>query len=280
MTMHASLTAAEIGDRIRARVARSWDAAAGDGLQIGSPQTAITGIVTSWTPSLGILGRAVAAGANMVVTRECPFWSREAEVRGYSGAGQTATRADMAKDAAFIAKRRFIEEHRLVLWRLSAHWDARVAAKPVSALARALGWQRFERGAAGRYALPPTTIGALAADIQRWLDVRGLRVLGAAEARVRTVALSRGLLLVRDVQRILSAGDVDLFVAGEPVEWEAFPYVADLVTAGRTRGMILLGHAVSEEPEQAEVASWLTAVVPEVRVRHIPAGEPFTQVRA
>jgi hypothetical protein len=39
--------------------------------------------------------------------------------------------------------------------------------------------------------------------------------------------------------------------------------------------MILLGHAVSEEPELAEAAAWLETLVPEVPVRHLPAGEPF-----
>ena len=176
---------------------------------------------------------------------------------GLLGAGATATRAGMANDPTFAFKQRYIDEHGLVLWRLSAHWDTRVAAQPVAALARALGWERFARQPAGRYVVPATTIGALAGDVQRRLSVRGLRVLGAPDAPVARVALSHGFLLVPDVETILHAGEVDLFVAGEPVEWEAFPYVADLVTAGRTRGMILLGHCVSEEPELAAVAAWL-----------------------
>jgi len=278
--MPSTLTAQQIGDRIRARVTPSWDSAAGDGLQAGRADTVVTGIVTAWTPSIDVLRRAVAARANLVITRECPYWSREADVKGYSGAGVTATRASMAKDPTFAFKQRYIDEHGLVLWRLSANWDERVAAQPVASLARALGWETFARAPAGRYVIPTKTIGALAADIQRRLTVRGLRVLGAPDAPVARVALSRGFLLVAEVQKILRAGDVDLFVAGEPVEWEAFPYVADLVTAGRTKGMILLGNCVSEEPELAGLATWLTTLVPEAPVRFMPAGEPFTAFRA
>lgn len=210
--MPPTLTAQQIGDRIRARVAPSWDAAAGDGLQAGRSDTVVTGIVTAWTPSIDVLRRAVAAHAKLVITRECPFWSREAEVKGYSGAGETATRAGMAKDPTFVFKQRYIDEHGLVLWRLSAHWDARVAAHPVAALARALGWKTFAQEPAGRYVVPATTIGALAGDIQRRLSVRGLRVLGAPDAPVTRVALSRGFLLVPEVQTILRAGAVDVFV--------------------------------------------------------------------
>jgi len=278
--MPGTVTAQQIGDRIRAHVAPAWDATAGDGLQAGRPDTVVTGIATAWTPSIEVLRRAAAAHANLVITRECPFWSREAEVKGYSGAGDTAKRADMVKDQTFVFKQKYIDEHGLVLWRLSSHWDARVAAHPVAALARKLGWEAFAREAAGRYTLAPTTVGALAGAIQRRLSVCGLRVVGAPDAPVSRVALSRGFLLVPDVQKMLRAGEVDLFVAGEPVEWEAFPYVADLVTAGRAKGMILLGNAVSEEPELADVAAWLETLVPEVPVRFMPAGEPFTAIRA
>jgi putative NIF3 family GTP cyclohydrolase 1 type 2 len=273
-----ALTAQQVGDRIRARIASSWDVAAGDGLQAGRPDTVVTGVATAWTPSIDVLRRAVDAHANFVVTRECPFWSRETEMQGYSGAGATATRAGMATDPTFAFKQRYIDEHGLVLWRLASHWDAHVAPNPVGALARALGWESFARQPAGRYTIPSTTIGALAATIQRRLSVRGLRVLGAPDAPVSRVALSRGFLLVPEVQKIVRGGDVDVCVAGEPVEWEAFPYIADLVTAGRTKGMILLGHAVSEEPELADVAKWLETVVPEVPVRFVPAGEPFTAI--
>jgi putative NIF3 family GTP cyclohydrolase 1 type 2 len=271
-----TLTAQQIGDRIRARVTSSWNATAGDGLQAGHPETPVTGIVTAWTPSIDVLRRAVAAHANFVVTRECPFWSREAEVRGYSGASQTATRAGMAHDPTFVFKQRYIDEQRLVIWRLASNWDARVATRPVGALARALSWEAFAREPAGRYVVPKTTVAALAADIQRRLLVHGQRVVGAPDASVSRIALSRGFLLVPDVQKTLHAGDVDLFVAGEPVEWEAFPYVADLMAAGRVKGMILLGNAVSEEPELGDVATWLKTLVPELPVQFMPAGEPFT----
>jgi putative NIF3 family GTP cyclohydrolase 1 type 2 len=278
--MATPLTAQQIGARIRARVTPSWDARWGDGLQAGLAETIVSGIATAWTPSLDVLRRAVAQRANLIVTRECPFWSREADVKGYSGAGVTARRENMTPDATFAFKQKYIDEHGLVLWRLSAHWDARVAAHPVAALARALGWEQVAREPSVRYTLPAITLRGLAAEVRRRLSIHGLRVVGAPEATVSRVALSRGLLTVPDVQEMLRHGDVDVLVAGEPVEWEAFPYVADLMTAGRAKGMILLGHEVSEEPELSDVAKWLTTLVPEVPVSFIPAGEPFTAIPA
>ena len=44
---------------------------------------------------------------------------------------------------------------------------------------------------------------------------------------------------------------------------------------GRRKGLILMGHDVSEERGMQECASWLKAFVPEVPIEFIPAGEPF-----
>jgi putative NIF3 family GTP cyclohydrolase 1 type 2 len=269
------IAAAEIVSRIQTRLGVTWDATAGDGLQAGRPDTPVTGIATAWTPSLDVLRRAVAVGANLIVTRECAFWSREAEIKGYSGAGATTTRKDMATDPTFAFKRSFIEANNLVLWRLSGNWDARQGDAQLANLVTALGWQTYQTDRPGRFTLPPMSLSALTSRIRTALGARALRVLGDPAAPVRTVALTHGFLLVPEVQRLVHDAQVDVIVGGEPVEWEAFPYVADLVTAGRAKGMILLGHAVSEEPGSDAVANWLKTIVPEVAVRFLPSGEPF-----
>jgi hypothetical protein len=68
---------------------------------------------------------------------------------------------------------------------------------------------------------------------------------------------------------------VDVVVTGEPVEWEAFPYCEDWISAGKGKAMILLGSEVSEEPGSVEVAAWLKSFISEVPVEWLPAGEPF-----
>ena len=274
-TAQNPITVADVASRIHASLGVAWNAAAGDGLQAGRPDTPVTGIATAWTPSLDVLRRAVTAGANMIVTRECAFWSRETAITGYSGAGATTTRKDMTADPTFAFKQSFIEKNDLALWRLSGNWDARQDDAQLANLVTALGWQTYQADRPGRVTLPRTSMSDLAARIRTALGARALRVLGDAAAPIRTVALTHGFLLVPEVQTIVRDASVDVIVGGEPVEWEAFPYVADLVTAGRVKGMILLGHAVSEEPGSRAVAEWLATLVTEVPVRFLPAGEPF-----
>lgn len=61
-------------------------------------------------------------------------------------------------------------------------------------------------------------------------------------------------------------GPTDTFKAG----------VADSAnTAGQRKGMIIIGHWVSEDQGMRLTADWLKSFVPEVPVQWIPAGDPF-----
>ena len=42
--------------------------------------------------------------------------------------------------------------------------------------------------------------------------------------------------------------DADLVFTGEQREWEGLYYAHDVVASGGPKGVIVLGHAVSEEP--------------------------------
>jgi hypothetical protein len=68
---------------------------------------------------------------------------------------------------------------------------------------------------------------------------------------------------------------VDAIVAGEVREWESVEYARDVVAAGGMKGLILLGRIVSEEPGMNVCAQWLETIVPEVRTRSIPVGDPY-----
>jgi len=47
------------------------------------------------------------------------------------------------------------------------------------------------------------------------------------------------------------------------------------VAAGQNKALILLGHAISEDPGMEECAMWLKTFLPGVPVEFVPAGDPF-----
>jgi hypothetical protein len=69
--------------------------------------------------------------------------------------------------------------------------------------------------------------------------------------------------------------DVEAVVVGESREWETVLYAVDAAAQGRRKGLIVIGHDLSEEAGMRECADWLRGFVTEVPVEFLPAGEPF-----
>lgn len=259
----AAITAQQAIDRIRARVGVPWRETTVDTFKAGDPQTPITGIATTVMATLAVLRQAAAAGRNLIVTCEPAFYAANDDP------------GPRAADPVYRAKQAFIAEHRLIIWRFSDHWSARVPNEFASALADTLGWTK--RRTADHplvYAIPPSTLGSLTAQVRTGLGVRGgLRVIGKPDLPVRRVLVSPG---TTDLQTTIdNLTHADVVVSGEPREWEAVEYVFDTAAAGQAKGMIAVGRVVSEEPGMRACAAWLRTVIPEVPVEAISIGDPY-----
>lgn len=279
--MQKQITAQQVVDRIAENLGRPWTAAGADVFHAGDPESPVTGIATSFTPSLEVLRRAVAEKKNMIITRQPPYW-HDRFSRGYSGSGAAARDEQLHGDATYRIKHDYITENHLILWRFRDNWDARMPDGQLRGLAEALGWTgRQKTEGSPFFTLPAVPLEDLAKDIRERLKASTLRVIGDPGIQVSRVALSHGLCLVPDVRELLKQEpDLDAIVIGEPVEWEASPYFADLTALGQKKGMIILGHLVSEEPGSGEVARWLQTFIDEVPVKWIPSDEPFWLARA
>jgi putative NIF3 family GTP cyclohydrolase 1 type 2 len=279
----------ELIERIQKNVGVPWQSQRSDGFSdgilLGSPDQSVTGIVTTFTPTLDNLRKAITSGKNTIICREAPFYSRGERAPLFWRNGPAPSKELIDNDAVCRAKQEFISRNNLVIIRFFDNWDARESDGQLRGLAGELGWQHFHL-ATGKgtdeydprnvyFRLPTTSLGDLADDINGKLKIRGLRVIGNASSSVDKVALTHGILLVADAERILREPDVDVVIAGDAVEWEAAPYFQDLVVAKKTKGLILLGDEASEEPGSGQVAEWLKSFVREVPVAWIPAGGPF-----
>jgi putative NIF3 family GTP cyclohydrolase 1 type 2 len=81
-----------------------------------------------------------------------------------------------------------------------------------------------------------------------------------------------------EVMAAVGRDDVDVLVTGEINAWEVCEYVRDANRAGHPRGLIVLGHAVSEEAGMAYLVEWLRERVPGVPAHQVPTGEPLRAV--
>jgi len=277
--MIKELTAQQIIDRIRVECGDTWRTSAADVFNCGNPDTIITGIVTSYTPSIDVLQRAVTAGKNLLITQQPAFY------------GETG--AYLAKDPAYLFKKEFIEKNNLVIWRFYDNWMARRMDGQLLGLAKALGWEKYhlppdrrESAAAfddpayastnNYFILPETSLREIIPYIEQKLDIKGIRVIGDPATKIRKVAVSHGMFQFSQLLRFLSVPDVDLILVAEAIEWESPEYFRDLLTwKGNDKAMILLGREASEDPGYGVVASWLKTFIPEVPIEWFSAGEPF-----
>jgi putative NIF3 family GTP cyclohydrolase 1 type 2 len=289
LIMANPITAEGLMDRIQKNLGVPWQSQRADGISdgvfLGDPDTPVTGIVTTFTPTLDVLRRAVSSGKNTIICRETPFYSRGERQPLFYRNGPAPSKEVIEKDAVYRVKRDFIDQNKLVIIHFFDNWEARKTDGQLRGLAMALGWDKFHsrmkrnsepyRPGDVYFVLPRVSLNDLARSIRDTLKIRGMRLIGNPQSQVSKVAVTHGLLLVADLEQILKEPGVDVVVGGEPVEWEAGPYFQDLVTAGQSKGLILVGDEASEEPGSGEVATWLKTFIDEVPIQWIPAGEPF-----
>ena len=261
-----SLSAQQVAEHIRASVGVSWRAQTTDGFKAGDPSTPVTGIATTVMATTDVLRRAAASGQNFIVTQEPLFYSANDDP------------GNRAKDPVYLAKQAVIDEHRLVVWRFSEHWNARQPNEAARALAATLKWTGSELADTPQiYRIPEMTLGSLVAQIRSRLPVRGgLRMVGQPGLRVRTVYLAPGTTSLASA--VTSLQNADVILAGEPREWEAIPYTLDTWSADRGKGLVSVGRVVSEGPSMQACAAWLRALLPEVRVEAMSALDPYWSI--
>jgi hypothetical protein len=266
----AAVTPQEIVDRVKKAVGVAWRPETVDTFKAGDPGTVVAGIATTSLPTMAVLRRVVDAGANLVITSGPTFYSKADSATPPAGRG-----TGPVPDKVRAAKADFIRTHNLVVWRFSDHWRLRTPNPFAEGLTEILGWpQPVSTDGPARVSIPGMTLDALAAHMKGRLQAAGgIRVIGDPQLNVRNVGLLPGSSAIQASLGLLPA--VDVIVAGEVREWEAVEYVRDTVTAGRRKGLVLLGRILSEDPGMRLCAGWLKGIVPEVAATWIPAGDPY-----
>jgi putative NIF3 family GTP cyclohydrolase 1 type 2 len=258
------ITAGEIIDRIKKNLGSPWrDATYRDTFKFGGPDTVVKGIATTVFCSFDLVRRASAAGLNMIVPHEVTYWNDRDDVSIVSG------------DPLYKTKVDFMREHDIVVFRIHDHMHAQRPDFTYVGLARELGLTKYETAPnSHRFVVPETTLGALAAHLQKQSGARALRVVGDPSAKISRIQLGVGY-----ATPAVNNPEVDVVISGEQQEadgaLDSAAYVLDAATLGIAKGWIMLGHAISEEPGMHEMAEWIKGFVPEVPVRLVRAGEPF-----
>ena len=241
-----------------------------DTFKAGDPDQPVTGIAVTMMATYDVLERAAASGKNLIITHEPTFYNHR----------DTTAELVSANDPVLAAKQDFIKQHGLVVWRFHDGWHRRKPDGILLGMAKALGWANYQNSENPHlFQLPATTLNELAKTVQKKLSIQNMRVVGDKSMKLTKIALLPGAAGPAPQIQLLERNDVEALLIGEVPEWETIEYVADAVSEGKHKALLLLGHVPSEQAGMEECARWLRTFVQEVPVEFIPTKEMFWGIK-
>jgi putative NIF3 family GTP cyclohydrolase 1 type 2 len=263
------MTARQVIERIQKNVGVPWSGDTVDTFKAGDPDTKVTGIATTFAATFDVLQRAAASGKNLIIAHEPTFYNHLDKLDEIPPG-----------DRVLAEKRKFIEDHHMVVFRFHDHWHRHRPDGILEGMTSALGWADYRsKTAPNLFVMPETTLDGLTNSIRDRMQIARIRVVGNPAMRLTRVALLPGAAGSRGQMELLEREDVDVLVIGETREWETVEYTRDAVSEGRKKALIIMGHVPSEEAGMDECARWLKTFLTGIPIEYVPAGEPFRQKR-
>lgn len=259
------LTAQQIVDRIKLHVTCPWQERTVDTFKAGNPDAPVTGVVVTFMATYDVLRRAAQQGCNFVITHEPTF---------YHGQDDTS---QLDPDPIIEAKRKFIRDNHLIIWRFHDHIHRTEPDGIVTGMVDMFGWKDFQKQEEKLYFEFPNPISLqhFVTGLKKKYAHSAIRVVGDPQMQFSKFGLAVGASGSIKQMKMLQRDDVEVLVAGETREWETVEYVRDAKDMFRKKALILLGHCISEEAGMKYCGEWLKSFVNEVPIKFIPAGDPF-----
>jgi putative NIF3 family GTP cyclohydrolase 1 type 2 len=261
----SKLTAGEVISRIKKQVAIPWREQTVDNLLTADESTPVMGIATTMMATFDVVKRASAAGKNMIVSHETPFYLHQDHTD------------DIKDDPTLRNKLNFCKQHDVALFHFHDHWHARRPDGIAQGMVQQLGWGKnvIDPADPKKLAFDGISLENLSQQMQHKLNARTIRVVGDPALPVRKVQTSWGYVGREPGIKIIADPGVEVLICGETREWELVEYVQDSITAGNKKGLIVIGHVLSEQGGMMLCADWLRSFIPEVPIQFVPATEPF-----
>lgn len=274
----------EVIANVKAYCGQTWDGpiyddTTRDQVLYGPVDVACTGIVTTCFASADVIRQAHARGANLIICHEALFWNHGDHT------------CWLANNKTFAAKRALLDEYGITVWRLHDHIhsgapeNGRLVDSIFMGLADKLGWRDYVTGNPDcpmNFTIPETTAGELARFLVARLGLNGTRIVGDADARVRTVKVPMHLIgqFDNETTAAMDAG-VDCLVTMEATDFTTSEYVRDSAQLGLGKAIICIGHFNVEEPGMEYMLRWLPeASGVDVPMSFVASGDPWTYVTA
>ena len=234
-----------------------------DTVKSGDVTQPVRAVLTTFLATQRTIDYAVRHGVNLIITHEPTYYNHLDETSW------------LESNPVYQKKRKTLEDNGIVVWRFHDYWHAHEPDGVATGVLKRLGWEAYaQRDQPQICQIPTVPLGELSLFMKDRFGAKRIRVMGSAGMPCSRIGLLVGA--VGGQHQIEMLSEVDVLVVGEVREWETTEYVRDANWQGdRQVGLIVIGHALSEEPGMEWLAEWLTPRLPGIIVVHQESGDPF-----
>ena len=235
-----------------------------DVIKEGDPNTTVTGIVTCMFATMDVLKKAVDKNCNFIIVHEPLYYNH------------LDTTSQFKNDAVFKAKKKFIDDNKLVIWRFHDYIHRIKNDGIISGMIEKLGWQDNKvQDNPYLFKFPQITLEDLLKDLKSTFPDNGFYVVGDSKMTLSNVLYAPGASGSTTHISQLQKSEIDVVVAGEVPQWETYEYTRDAVLQGKQKAIIFIGHINSEEYGMKFCADWMRDFVKETPIHYIECGASY-----
>lgn len=235
-----------------------------DTIKYGLASHTVSGIVTTMLPTITVIEEAAKRNANFIITHEPPYYNHRDDPEW------------VKNNSVLKQKQQLLEKYKMVIWRFHDYCHSLKPDAVSYGVAKKAGWLPYYKTGQVMLTIPTVSLQQLVHHLKSSLGIDHLRTIGNLQQSCERIALLPG---ASGGQRQVSVAETekpDVLIVGEVSEWETAEYIRDANLLGKKIALIVLGHALSEEPGMEWLVDWLQPKLPGTKIIHIPSGSPFT----
>jgi len=237
-----------------------------DTLKSGTPDQKVTGIITTMFPTVNVIKKAINLNANFIIAHEPSFYNHTDDTNWVPG------------NSVLKQKLELLQKNNIAIWRFHDYWHRHRPDGVGYGVLKKAGWLQYYKAGEPLVVIPPATLKNITQHLKSSLGIDHVRVIGDLSQQCSRIGLIPGAAGGQMQVSFVEKEKPDVLIVGEVHEWETAEYIRDAQSLGSKTALIVLGHAVSEEPGMEYLVEWLQPKLGGLKVTNIPSDSPFTWV--
>ena len=232
-----------------------------DTIKSGSPDTVVSGVLTTMFATIDMIRKAIELKANFIIAHEPTFYNHQDNTEW------------LKDDDVYQYKADLLKQHNITVWRNHDYIHRHKPDGVLKAQLEQLEWTDYaDKDFPNLLTMQSTPLLDLVQHVKRKLRIEMVRYIGDFSQVCRRALFLEGAPGgQRQIEAIMKYKPNVIF-CGELSEWETAEYVRDARAKGDNLSLVVLGHIASEEWGSQFMLEWMTKNFPAIKTTHISPG--------